>query len=138
MKIILPLLRSVNSPEDSQDKRFQKMIMISTITFGAIPIHILIGIVYLAFHEYVATIMTFGFCVLYTSGLILFQYRPKYYQFVKNYQLFNAVISPFLGTILLGGVANAAFSLVWGLVAPILSLLISNLYGSSGFEGINV
>lgn len=104
------------------------MIMISTITFGAIPIHILIGIIYLAFHEYVAAIMTFGVCASYTSGLILFQYQPKYYQFVKNFQLFNAIISPFLGTILLGGIANAAFSLVWGLVAPILSLLISNLY----------
>jgi guanylate cyclase len=127
LKIILPLLRSVNSSEDSQDKRFQKMITILTATFDAIPIHIFLGIVYLAFHEYVAAIMMFGFCALYVFGIILFRSQPKYYHFVKNCQLSSTIISPLLGTLLLGGIANASFSLAWGLVAPILSLLISNL-----------
>ena len=111
-------------PDDSDEVRLQKAIHTNGIILGGIPTQMLIGTLALAYREYSAAISAFVFSTLSLAGLVALALTRRGFQFWKFVQLAIPIISPFIGTLLLGGIANAGFALMWGLVAPMLALVL--------------
>lgn len=111
-------------PDDSDEVRLQKAIHTNGVLLGGIPTQMLIGMLALAYREYPAAISAFVFAALSFAGIVALALTRRGFQFWKFVQLAIPIISPFLGTLLLGGIANAGFAVVWGLVAPMLALVL--------------
>lgn len=111
-------------PDDSDEARLQKVIQNNTIILGGLPTQLLIGGLALAHQEYIAAIPAFGFAALSIIGLIVLGLTRRHFPFWKFVQLAIPLVSPFFGTLLMGGIANAGFALMWGLVAPMLALVL--------------
>ena len=111
-------------PDDSDEVCLQKAIHTNGVLLGGIPTQTLIGMLALAYREYPAAISAFGFAVLSLAGIMALALTRRDFQFWKFVQLAIPIISPFIGSLLLGGIANSGFALMWGLVAPMLALVL--------------
>ena len=115
------IVRYASEPEDSDDWRLRKTIGVITATFGSIA-QIGYGLLFLYFDETLAGWCLVGFGLLVLVDLIL-------YHFHRNYAVFffvsisTPLLSPFVATLLLGGFADTAMSMIWCLLAPLLTLV---------------
>lgn len=128
LRVLTQLVQAISRigahPDDSAEIRLQKAVQMNGILLGGIPTQVLIGSLTLAYREYPGAISAFVFVALSLVGVIAFGLTRRGFQFWKFVQLAIPIISPFLGTLLLGGIANAGFALMWGLVAPMLALVL--------------
>jgi guanylate cyclase len=122
--IVLTIARIGANPDDSDEVRLQKAIQVNAVILGGIPTQAGIGILLVAFKEYVGAGLVLGFASLSLIGVIVLGWTRSHYAFFKFTQLAIAIVSPFLGTLVMGGIANIGFSLMWGLVAPLLALVL--------------
>jgi hypothetical protein len=104
--------------------RLQKAIQVNAVVIGGIPTQVLIGTLTLAYREYATALPVFGFAALSLLGIVTLGLTRRHFQFWKFVQLAIPILSPFIGTLLLGGIANSGFSLMWGLVSPMLALVL--------------
>lgn len=107
---------------DDNETRIQKAISNFSLLFGAIPVQLFLAVVYFGFDEN----LTAGILAASSGGtavlVILHGFHKTNYQLFKFVTLATAYISPFLATLLLGGIVNGSFVIMWGLVGPMFAL----------------
>lgn len=112
------------SDSDSDEVKLQKTVSNFSLIFGAIPVQTFLGITYLAFDESLTASILFGSSVI-TCFLLLLHGRHKIsYDLYKFITLTTAYISPFFSTLLLGGIVESSFVIIWGLVGPMFALVL--------------
>lgn len=124
LNIILAIGRIGARPDDSDTARLQKTIQLNAIVLGGIPAQLAIGGLSLVFNELPAALSTFAFAAVSLLGVVHFAVTRRHFALFKFYQLAIPLVSPFVATLLLGGIANAGYSILWGFVAPVLALLL--------------
>ncbi len=110
-------------PADTGPVRIEKAIQLNAVVLGGIPMHALwLGLAFL-YDERLAAVIAFGFGILSSAGVVLLAYKVLRFPLFKFIQLAIAILSPFCLTLVLGGIANAAFVQMWGLIAALLTLI---------------
>lgn len=110
-------------PADSEQVQIEKAIQLNAVVLGGIPMHVVWLALAILYDEDLAAAIAFGFGILSVGGVVLLaRMRVRYTRF-KFTQLGIAILSPFCLTLVLGGIANAAFVQMWGLIAALLALI---------------
>jgi adenylate cyclase len=112
------------NPADSDEVRLQKAIQVNTVVLGGLPAQFSIGIVLLFSGAYWAAVSTIGFGVLAALLLFYLAVTRRHYPFFRFTQLAIPLLSPFVSTVLMGGLIPTGFAIIWGLVAPLLALIL--------------
>lgn len=121
LKIFDQIVQYASEPEDTDEWRLRKTIGVIAAAFGAIA-QIGYGLLFLYFDEKLVGWGLIGFGLIAILGFIL-------YYFHRNYDVFFSItistplLSPFFATLLLGGFANTGMSMIWCLLAPVLTLI---------------
>ncbi len=112
------------SDADSDEVRMQKTISNFSMVLGAIPVQLFLGVVYLGFNEHLTASILFGSAA--ASIVLLFFHRSRVinYDLYKFITLATAYISPFFSTLILGGIVQSSFVIMWGLVGPMFALVL--------------
>lgn len=82
------------------------------VRLGGIPTQVLIGTLALAYREYPGAISAFSLAAWSLVGVIMFGLARRGLRFRKIVQLAIPIVAPIIGTLLLGGIANAGFVLM--------------------------
>lgn len=122
--LVLLIGRIGASPDDSSEVRLQKTIQVNTVVLGGIPMQLSIAILAVAYAEYLAAGITLVFVSLSALGLLHLAITRRHYPFFKFTQLSIPILTPFFGSLSLGGLVNSAFAPMWGIVAPLLALVL--------------
>lgn len=121
------IARIGENPVDSPEVRLQKAIQVNTVVLGGIPMQLSIAGLALIYGEYLAAGATLGFLLLSTLGLLYLAVTRRHYPFFKFTQLTIPILSPFFASLALGGLVNSALAPIWGIVAPLLALVLYTL-----------
>ncbi|MGB3717541.1 MAG: adenylate/guanylate cyclase domain-containing protein [Candidatus Promineifilaceae bacterium] len=116
-------MRIAADPEDSDELRLQKTLMVSGSTMIVIA-GFLWSLIYFSFEEYVAGLIPFTYCVI-SSLSIIFYSLTRRYQLFRFSQLLLILLLPFLLMIALGGFVNSSAVILWALLCPLGALLFS-------------
>lgn len=110
--------------DDDDEMRIQKAISNVSLLFGAIPVQLFQAVVYWYFDE-MSTAATLSASTVFTAALVILHGLHKLnYRFFKFVTLASAYISPFFSTLLLGGIVQSSFVIMWGLVGPMFALAV--------------
>jgi len=112
-------------PEDSEEARLQKTIMLNAVVLGGIPVQIIIGFLSSIWCEFFSSATTFGFAAFSLASVLWLVATRRHFGLFKFIQLSIPILSPLVATLALGGIADASFNIAWGLVAPLLAIIIS-------------
>lgn len=110
-------------PEDSEELRLQKTLMVSGSTMIVIA-GLLWSLIYFYFDEYLAAAIPFSYCII-SSLSIVFYGLTRRYEFFRFSQLLLILMLPFLLMIALGGFVNSSAVILWALLSPLGALLFS-------------
>ena len=110
-------------PEDSEELRLQKTLMVSGSTMIVIA-GLLWSLIYFYFDEYLAAVIPFSYCII-SSLSIVFYGLTRRYEFFRFSQLLLILMLPFLLMIALGGFVNSSAVILWALLSPLGALLFS-------------
>lgn len=121
LKLFALIGRIGADPDDSDELRLQKMLMVS----GAMMIimaAIIWGLMYYAFDEWLAGSIPIGYAVISFFSIILFAVTRRYHLFrISQYLLM--LLLPWLLMIFLGGFINSSAVILWSLLCPVGVLL---------------
>jgi guanylate cyclase len=123
-KMLLVIARFGANPDDSDEIRLQKIIMV-VATIGGLNVIILWGVVYWLFNEMQAVALLVVQGVLTLLSFLLFGLKR---QTVRTFYLGQAIIifvMPFLIMLTLGGIVNSSLMIAWPLLAPMAMLIVS-------------
>lgn len=109
---------------DSDALRVQKAIVNIGVVWGIIPIHLLFLASNLWFAETWLVVVDLGVLVCSLASILAFARSPRHFSPYKLVQLAIAFLSPFLVTLVMGGLNHNANVLLYGLVGPIFALLL--------------
>ena len=109
------------SPEDSEDIRSQKTLLVSG-SFMFIAAGVLWGIAYLALREPVAAAIPLSYSFVSLLSFLLFVLTRRYRSY-RSSQLVLILLLPFLLQLALGGYANASSVVFWSFICPLGALL---------------
>lgn len=112
------------SDSDSDEVKMQKAISSFSLILGAIPVQLILGSIYYILDEKLTANILFGSSVITIVLLILHSVQKVNYGVFKFLTLATAFIAPFCSTILLGGMVQSSFVIMWGLVAPMFALVL--------------
>jgi len=121
-KLLLSISRIGANPADSDELRFRKIIGVTSVLLGGVPIQISYGILYLFFHEPLAGWTVIACGVLMLLGVITFAFSRQF-NIHNLYWLLITLIGPFIQTIILGGFALSGFVIIWTILTPLISLV---------------
>ena len=124
---LLPIARIGVDPTDTEDARLKKAIQVTAVVLGGVPVQLGLGLLLAVFGEPLAGWLVFGCGALMLLGVVVFAYTRRYYEVISFCWLLITILSPFLSTLLLGGLVNAGFSQVWGFIVPLVSLILYSL-----------
>jgi guanylate cyclase len=109
------------SPEDSEDIRSQKTLLVSG-SFMFIAAGASWGIAYLALREPVAAAIPLSYSFVSLLSFLLFVLTRRYRSY-RSSQLVLILLLPFLLQLALGGYANASSVVFWSFICPLGALL---------------
>jgi len=121
-KLLLTISRIGADPADSDELQFRKIIAVTSVILGGVPIQISLGGLYLFFHEPLAGWTNIVCGVLMLSTVFTFAFTRQ----LNAHNLFwllITLIGPFLTTIFLGGFALSGFVIIWAMLTPLISLV---------------
>jgi len=121
-KLLLPISRIGADPADSDELRFRKIIAVTTVLLGGVPIQIVFGVLFFSFHEPLAGWNLIICGVLMLLGVFTFAFTRKF-NIHNLYWLLITLIGPFLSTIFLGGFALSGSIIIWTILTPLISLV---------------
>src|SRR3712207_5078906 len=113
-KAVLPVARIGADPTDSDAVRLQKATQVFTAIFGSIPAQMGLGLLLASFGEQLPGWTVIGFGALTLLLVILLGYLRHHYPVFKFGWSLIALMAPFVGTFMLGGLMNAGFAQLWG------------------------
>ena len=116
-----------DNPADTAEIQMHKAIQLNTILLGGIPVQITLGFLMLSIEQLTAAIITFLLGFLSLCGVAYFVWTKQHYPFFRFTQLLIPLLSPFAVTLVLGGIEKAGFSIMWGMVAPMLALILYSM-----------
>lgn len=122
--VVEPIARIAAYPSDSAEVRFQKRFALTAMLLGAVPAQLGLGALLLAFKEPYAGWSTVGFAVFDLVLVVLVAITPRHFPQLKLIAFVINLLSPFIGTLLLGGLINAGFSQLWSAMAPLLAIVV--------------
>ncbi len=114
-------MRIAADPDDSDELRLQKTLMVSGSTM-IVMAGFLWSLIYFYFGEYVAGSIPFTYCII-SSLSIVFYGLTRRYEFFRFSQLLLILMLPFLLMIALGGFVNSSAVILWALLCPLGALL---------------
>jgi guanylate cyclase len=109
---------------DSEALRIQKAIVNMGVLWGILPIHVLFLASNLWFKEMWLVAVDMGVLVCSLVSFLVFAHTKRHFERYKRVQLAIAFLSPFLVTLIMGGLSHNANVLLYGLVGPIFALLL--------------
>ena len=110
-------------PGDSADTRLRKALLLSAC-FGFIPIVIPYVIIYGLYGELLPAAVSLNYFVLSFLGVAVFFYTRRFNILLMAQQLL-VLFSPFLFMMALGGFANSSAVVIWAVICPLGTLVIS-------------
>lgn len=110
-------------PGDSADDRLRKALLLSAC-FGFIPIVIPYVVVYSLYGELLPAAVSLNYFVLSFLAVAVFFYTRRFNLLLLAQQLL-VLLSPFLFMLALGGFSNSSAVVVWALICPLGTLVIS-------------
>ena len=120
-KILTIISRIGADSNDTDDLRLQKsLLLLGTLMFifaGA-----LWGLMYMAFGEFVAGSIPFGYALFSTLSVVTFAITRQY-RFFRFSQLLLILMLPFLLMTALGGFINSSAVVLWAFICPLGALL---------------
>jgi guanylate cyclase len=102
---------------DSSELRFRKRLLVG-IAFLILPLGFLWGCLYWAIGEEAVALTPWGYVIGSIVSLAVFA-RNRNFAFLRTAQLLLILVLPVLGAIMLGGLEEASFVVVWSLLAPL-------------------
>lgn len=109
---------------DDEPLRIQKAIVNMGVVWGIIPIHLLFLTSNVWFGETWLVAIDLGVILLSLASAVFFARTRRHFALYKVVQLGIAFVSPFLVTLVMGGLNRNANVLLYGLVGPIFALLL--------------
>jgi guanylate cyclase len=119
--LVLPILSLGVDPEDSEEVRLRKILLVGGSTFillAAFPW----GLVYLYFGELWVGVVNLVYIAITALTLVAFS-KSRRYQFLRFSQLAFGLLLPLLWTIILGGYVGSSGVILWSLTSPMGALL---------------
>jgi guanylate cyclase len=111
-------------PGDSADDRLRKALLLSAC-FGFIPIVIPYVILYGQYGELLPAAVSLSYFVLSTLAVAIFLYTRRFQILLLTQQLL-VLFSPFLFMLALGGFTNSSAVVIWAVICPFGTLVISS------------
>ncbi len=123
---IVRLLQSVTQigadPADADEIRLRKMVGVTSVAMGGIPLIFGYGLLFLWLHE-----PTAGWSLLCGSGLMLLGMltfsQSRNFAFYNIYWLLITNMSAFIATVCLGGFQRDGLFTFWGIVVPLIAAI---------------
>jgi guanylate cyclase len=104
-------------PADSSDLRFRKRLLVG-IALVILPVGLLWGCLYWAVGEEAVALTPLAYVAGSVVSIAVFA-RTRSFAFLRTAQLALILVLPTLGTIMLGGLEDASFVILWALLAPL-------------------
>jgi len=124
-KVILFIARIGADPNDSDEMRLKKRILVSVV-FGGIFVLTAMGVLYIVLGEPLAGTIFLAYVTIMFFSLILFGLMRRGFSLFSLSQIALALIVSCAMELILGGFANSAGYVLYGLLAPLGALI---LYG---------
>ena len=122
-KLFDQIVQFASEPEDTDEWRLRKTIGVIAAGFGSVA-QIGYGLLFLSFNEKPTGYLLMGFGLIIILDLILYHFHRNYAVFY-SLSISTPLLSPFIATLLLGGFAKTGMSMIWCLLAPLLTLISS-------------
>jgi guanylate cyclase len=106
-----------SDPADSSELRFRKRLLVG-IAFLILPLGFLWGCLYWGFGEKPVALTPWAYVAGSIVSLAVFS-RNRSFAFLRTAQLLLIIVLPALGTIMLGGLEDSSFVMLWALLAPL-------------------
>jgi guanylate cyclase len=120
------LLQSVTQigadPADPDELRLRKMVGVTSVAMGGIPMILGYGLLFLCLHEPAAGWSLICGSVLMFLGMVAFS-RSRNFAFYNIYWLFITNMSAFVATVCLGGFQRDGLFTFWGIVTPLIATI---------------
>ena len=104
-------------PGDTSDVRFRKRLLVG-ISLLILPIGFLWGCLYWAIGEEAVALTPWTYVLASVLSLAVFA-RNRNFAFLRAAQLLLILVLPALGTVMLGGLGDSSFVILWSLLAPL-------------------
>ena len=104
-------------PRDTADERFRKRLLVG-VALIILPVGFLWGCLYWAVGEHVVALTPWVYVTGSAISLAVFA-RTRNFAFLRTAQLLLILVSPALGTVLLGGLEESSSVILWSLLAPL-------------------
>src|SRR6185436_8579380 len=127
-KIIARIARIGVNPDDSEDLKLQKSLLI-LFTFPFIFAGTVWGIMYVQFGEKLAGAIPLSYSVFSLLSIVYFSIT-KAFKVFRFSQLLLILLLPFALMLALGGFINGSGVILWGLICPLGATLFDNPSGA--------
>jgi adenylate cyclase len=108
-------------PSDSDDERLTKSLFISAL-FPVMLATFVWGILYTAFGEIAAGLISFGYFIVTAANLFIIN-RMRQIRFFLPLQLSLGLLLPFLHTLILGGIGASGAVILWSILTPLGAII---------------
>ena len=123
---IVRLIQSVTQigadPADSDELRLRKMVGVTSVAMGGIPLIFGYGLLFLWLNESAAGWCLLSGAMLMLLGMFAFS-RSRNFAFYNIYWLFITNMSAFSATVYLGGFQRDGLFTFWGIVVPLIAVI---------------
>src|SRR6186997_110916 len=107
-------------PRDTTDERFRKRLLVGVALF-ILPIGFIWGCLYWAVGEHAVALTPWAYVAGSAISLAVFA-RTRSFAFLRTAQLLLILVSPALGMIVIGGLDESSWVILWSLLAPLGSV----------------
>jgi adenylate cyclase len=104
-------------PSDTADERFRKRLLVG-IALVILPVGFLWGCLYWVIGEHAVALTPWAYVTGSTISLIVFA-RTRSFAFLRTAQLLLILVTPALGMVMLGGLDESSWVILWSLLAPL-------------------
>lgn len=118
---LMPLLFSGSRPGDSDDARLRKALLMGG-SLLILPVAVVWGLLYAAFDEWPAALVTLAYVALDMWGMIHLN-RTGHRRLLATIQWSCTLLLPFVLTLLLGGLGQSSALIIGALMSPLGALL---------------
>jgi adenylate cyclase len=119
---LLPKIQNVGSdPLDTEEERLKKQLFISAL-FLVMIATLIWGIMYGAYQEIEASLISFGYFVITLASLFII-HRTRQIRFFLPLQLSLGLLLPFSHTLILGGIGASGAVILWSILSPLGAII---------------
>ena len=123
-EVVIDFVRSVtrlgSDPADTDELRLRKMVGVSSVALGGMPLICGYGLLFLALGEPRAGVVMVAAALLMALGLVRFR-RSRDFAFYNVYWLAITHAAVLLGSLSLGGFLRDGMFTLWGIVVPVIA-----------------